>query len=81
MTIDQQYAAPEIPLSTDLGRQFLYARYNADLSREGLDRLGFTSIDTGSIQKMDAVENIETLLQIGRASAEGVQLAHFGSFV
>ncbi len=39
-TMEQQYAAPEIPLSTDLGRRFLYARYNADLSRPGLNQLG-----------------------------------------
>jgi len=80
-TMEQQYAAPEIPLSTDLGRHFLYARYNADLSRQGLDSLGFTQVDAASIQKMDAVENIETLLEIGRAAGESVRPAHFGPFL
>jgi hypothetical protein len=80
-TMEQQYAAPEIPLSTDLGRRFLYARYNADLSRKGLDSLGFANVDPASIQKMDAVENIEPLLAIGRAAGASVRVEHFGSFL
>jgi hypothetical protein len=78
--MDQQYQAPEIPLSTGLGRQFLYARYNANLSRKGLDALGFQTVDPAIIQKMDAVENISVLTDIGRASGEFVKLSHFGSF-
>jgi hypothetical protein len=54
-SVERQLAAPEIPLSTDLGRRFLYARYNADLSRRGLDSLGFPKEDPATIQKMDAV--------------------------
>lgn len=80
-TAEQQYDAPEIPLLTDLGRRFLYARYNADLSRQGLDGLGFTNVDPASIQKMDAVENIETLLSVGRSAGKKVAVAHFGSFL
>jgi len=81
MTLDQQYAAPLVPLSTDLGRNFLYARYNADLSRQGLDRLGFQRVDPTSIQKMDAVENMETLLAIGQKAGEAIQREHLGSFI
>ena len=80
-TMDQQYAAPEIPFATDLGRRFLYARYNADLSRQGLNTLGFALADPTSIQRMDAVENIEPLLEIGRAAGEKVRAAHFGPFL
>jgi hypothetical protein len=80
-TMEQHYAAPEIPLSTDLGRRFLYARYNADLSRQGLDKRGFKAVDAASIQKMDAVENIEVLLSIGRAAGDSVNRAHFGPFL
>jgi hypothetical protein len=80
-TMDQQYAAPEIPRSTDLGRRFLYARYNADLSRQGLNKLGFPSVDPASIQKMDAVENIDALLKIGQAAGASVNRAHFGPFL
>jgi hypothetical protein len=73
--------APAIPLTTDLGRRFLYARYNADLSEQGLNRLGFPKVNCDSIKKMDAVENIESLLAIGKAAGACVQAAHFGSFL
>jgi uncharacterized protein len=81
MTMEEEYRTPEIPLSQDLGRQFLYARYNADLSRHGLDRIGFPKVDPASIQKLDAVENIETLLGIGRAVGDSVKAEHFGPFI
>jgi hypothetical protein len=80
-TMEEQYASPAIPLSTDLGRRFLYARYNADLSGQGLGRMGFSNLDPASMQKMDAVENIEPLLAIGRAAGENVQAGQFGSFI
>jgi hypothetical protein len=81
MTMEEEYRASVIPLSKDLGRQFLYARYNADLSRDGLDRIGFPTVDPASIQKLDAVENIEALLEIGRAVGKNVKSEHLGSFI
>lgn len=72
---------PPIPLSTGLGRQFLYARYNANLSRTGLNELGFRSVDPDSIQKMDEVSNIPALLEIGEAAGAAVKADHFGSFL
>ncbi len=33
------------------------------------------------MQKMDAVENIEPLLAIGRAAGDNVQAKHFGRFL
>ena len=79
MTVEEQYAAPTIPLATNLGRHFLYVRYNSDLSGAGLKTLGFPQVDPTSIQKMDAVGNIPVLLEIGRAAAQRVQIDHFGS--
>jgi hypothetical protein len=73
--------SPPIPLERDLGRHFLYARYNADLSEAGLDRLGITGVDAETAQKLDAVENIRDLTRIGEAAAKGVNLAQFGSLV
>jgi uncharacterized protein len=81
MTVEEQYAAPAVPFSTNLGRHFLYMRYNADLSGSGLRKMNFPQVDPASIQKMDAVGNIPTLLQIGRAAAEHVDIGHFGSFL
>lgn len=73
----------KVPLDADLGRSFLYARYNADLSAEGLSALGFSNVDPKDVQKMDdaSTDNIDRLLQIGGAAARQVDMAHFGSFV
>jgi hypothetical protein len=81
-TMEEQYAVPPIPLTTDLGRHFLYARYNADLSKSGLASLGFGQLNPDHIQKLDATENIPDLLAIGREAAQHqVRLEHFGDFV
>lgn len=81
MTMAEQYQAPMIPLSTDLERHFLYARYNADLSETGLRNLGFPELVPSNIQKMDAVENMPTLLKIGEAAGAAVKTEHFGPFL
>ena len=70
-----------IPLSQDLGRLFLYARYNADISREGLDALGFRDIEPENVQKLDSLEFIGDLRRIGRKVAKEVKINHFGAFV
>lgn len=61
---------PPTPLGTDLGRQFLYARYNADLSDEGLEALGVGGVESGAITKLDAVDLIDDLRRIGSAAAK-----------
>jgi hypothetical protein len=68
-------------LHEDLGRDFLYARYNADLSRDGLDELGLTDIEPEDVQQMDSVKHMDDLLRAGRAVGNQVSLDHFGSFV
>jgi uncharacterized protein len=80
-TKDQYYATPPIPLSTDLARRFLYCRYNVDLSSKGLTALGFPKADPSSMQKMDAVENIPMLTEIGIAAGKQVDTAHFSPFI
>jgi hypothetical protein len=70
-----------IPLNQDLGRRFLYARYNADLSREGLDALGLHDIKPENVQKLDSVEYIGDLRRVGRKAAEEIKIEHFGSFI
>ena len=36
----------DLPLTTELGRQFLYARYDPLITREGLDDVGLKDIQT-----------------------------------
>ena len=81
MTTAEYYALQPIPLSKDMGRRFLYCRYNVDLSSKGLAALGFPKVDPASIQKMDAVENIPALTDIGIAAGQQVDAMHFGPFV
>jgi hypothetical protein len=70
-----------IPVATDLGRAFLYTRYNADLSRDGLAALGLPEIDPALVQKLDSVDCIDDLGRVGRRLAEEVSVEHFGPFV
>lgn len=70
-----------IPLSQDLGRQFLYARYNADLSRKGLGKLGLVNIEPENVQQLDSVDSMADLRRVGRKVAEEVKIEHFGGFI
>jgi hypothetical protein len=71
----------EIRLNQDLGRRFLYARYNADLSREGLDAMGLNDIKPKNVQKLDSIEYIDDLRKVGRKVAEEIKIEHFGNFI
>ena len=68
------------PFTEDLGRECLYARYNADLSRQGLDRMGFHQTRPEDVQKLDSVDHMDELLAVGAKAGEQVDVAHFGSF-
>ena len=49
---------------------FTYLRYNANLTRAGLDQLGIAaSVRPQDVQKLDSVRHIGTLQQIGRSAA------------
>jgi patatin-like phospholipase/acyl hydrolase len=57
---------------------FTYVRYNAELSREGLDASGLPDIRPEDVQRLDSVEHIGELQRVGRAVAEKkVTQAHF----
>jgi uncharacterized protein len=67
----------------DQGRFFRYARYNADISQEGLKRLDLDDVPSAAVQQMDAVEQIPNLKRIGEAVAKrdlDVK-KHFGPFL
>lgn len=79
--VPRDAAGEPIPLSRDLGRAFLYARYNAELTRDGLDALGLEDVDPAQVRKLDSVAQIPALRRLGRKVGEAVRLEHFGSFV
>lgn len=64
-------------------RLFTYVRYNADLSREGLDALGLPkSVRPEDVQKLDSIDHIGTLQKVGQAVADrDVKPEHFSTFL
>ncbi len=79
--IPRNETGEKIPLSQDLGRKFLYARYNADLSRDGLNVLGLPGIKPENVQKLDSIEYIDDLRKVGKKVAEEIKIEHFGNFI
>jgi hypothetical protein len=49
---------------------FRYVRYNAELTRSGLDELGCTGVEPHEVQKLDAVDSIPALREVGKAVAD-----------
>ena len=60
---------------------FTYARYNAELSREGLDQLGLPQLRPEHVRQMDSVEFIPDMQAVGQKVAElEVKSEHFEGF-
>jgi uncharacterized protein len=60
---------------------FTYMRYNADLTRAGLDALGLPLIEPRNVQKLDSVAHIAELQEVGRAVAREINIDHFAGFL
>lgn len=60
---------------------FTYMRYNADLTRDGLNALGLPQIEPRNVQQMDSVAHISELQEVGRAVAREVNIEHFADFL
>jgi hypothetical protein len=71
-----------VPLEEDCGRQFLYARYNPDVSRGGLDALGLKKIDPDHVQALDQIKYIGEMQSVGREyAAKFVDMTPFQRFL
>jgi uncharacterized protein len=76
-------ARDKVPLDVDMGRHFLYTRYNVDLTAKGLATLGYGHIDPEVAKRLDKADagHIKLLRQIGEKAAAQVDVkAHFGPF-
>jgi hypothetical protein len=61
---------------------FTYLRYNAELTREGLDALGCRDIEPASVQQLDSIDGIPDLRTVGKKVAETKVLeGHFDGFM
>jgi patatin-like phospholipase/acyl hydrolase len=64
-----------------VAKLFTYVRYNAELSREGLNTLGLPHLDPAHVQQLDAVEHVGKMQEVGQAvAAQKVRADHFASF-
>jgi len=59
---------------------FTYLRYNAELSKTGLDRLGVGHLNPEHVQQMDSVDHIDEMQQVGQAVGKKVSIEHFKAF-
>jgi patatin-like phospholipase/acyl hydrolase len=60
---------------------FTYMRYNADISRQGLNDLHLLNVKPEDVQKLDSVNHINEIQLVGKAVAEQVRLDHFAGFL
>jgi hypothetical protein len=70
-------AGKTIPLSVNLGRQFLYARYNAELSEKWLGARGLGDVDPAEVAQLDSVAHTKDLVRVGEKLADEVKVEHF----
>lgn len=60
---------------------FTYLRYDADVSRAGLDALGLPHVEPAHVQLMDSTAHIAEIQAVGRALGEQrVRAEHFAGF-
>jgi uncharacterized protein len=81
--LEERLQRQQVPLDVDMGRRFLYTRYNVDLTAKGLAKLTFGHIDPDVAGRMDKADekHIGLLLQIGAEAAKQVNVKeHFGPF-
>jgi hypothetical protein len=65
-----------------LPRLFTYMRYNAELTRKGLDALGLADVVAEHVQALDSVTFMDDLARVGRAVGKTqVRAEHFDGFV
>ncbi|MGH3563499.1 MAG: patatin-like phospholipase family protein [Mycobacterium sp.] len=62
-------------------RLFSYVRYNADLSRRGLDEVGLNDVIPEEVQRLDSIEHLGDLRRVGQAAARDVIAEHFAGFL
>jgi uncharacterized protein len=79
--IDREVGNLKNESGPSLSKLFTYARYNTELTKAGLEKLGITNIKPESVQKLDSVDSIPDLQRIGIAVANKVQLEHFNGFL
>jgi hypothetical protein len=69
------------PIGGRASKLFTYMRYNAELTRAGLDALGCHHLEPEVVQRLDSVDGIDSLREVGRQVAQRkVAVEHFQGF-
>lgn len=80
--IDRESTAPSASVPGLRPKLFTYLRYNAELSRPGLNALGLPKVEPKQVQTLDAVDRIPELQEVGRAVvASKMRPEHFEGFL
>lgn len=81
-SIDREFdTMVEVP-SDNFPRLFSYARYDPELTKEGLTAIGLPQIRPEDVQKLDSVAYMDQLQAIGQAYAKkSFDISHFEHFV
>lgn len=81
--IPMDAAGKILGLESDASRHFTYARYNADLSVQGLGRIGLSHIDSDDVRQMDSVKHILQLQEVGQTvGRQQIKVnEHFAAFL
>jgi len=62
-------------------KEFTYLRYNAQLDEKGLEKLKLSHLNPKDLKKLDAVDKIHLLREVGEAVArDEVNIEHFAGF-
>jgi hypothetical protein len=61
-------------------RLFTYVRYNAELTRAGLDAIGCHGVQPEAVRKLDAIDSLPALRDVGQRVATKVSAGHFVGF-
>jgi hypothetical protein len=62
-------------------RLFTYVRYNAELTRTGLDELGLGDVLPEDVQRLDSIAHVGDLQRVGMRLAREVERRHFEGFL
>ena len=80
--LDSEIGDLVAPQGSGLPALFTYARYNAELTRAGLDGLGLSGLQETDMQRLDSVAHMDGLMTLGRAvAAAQVRPEHFARFI
>src|SRR3712207_4614193 len=68
--IDREVGDMKGSVGPVMSKLFTYLRYNAELTRGGLDTLGCENVKPETVQKLDSVAGMPELRRVGKAVAE-----------